>query len=204
MGDVDIKFDEAKLRSIQKMLAGIPKAMPKAMSRAINKTATSSKAEIARRIAAEIKLTQTAVKKGIGLQKATYARWQARLGIGDTGGDVVAGKQLGRKSGRIPLIYFGARKTKHALTYQISRIGGRKKITDKPVPFVQTMNTFKGVFRRLTKKRFPVTHLYGPSLAGVFEGAAGIAADVQKSAYVKLEKNIDSQIRYLLSKRKTA
>ena len=181
MADVEIKLDEAKLRRVQEMLRDIPKGMPKVMYRALDRTQKSTLAEIARRIAAEIKVKQSGVKKGIKITRPTYTRWQARLGIGGTVKDVSEGKHLGRKKGRIPLIYFGAKQTKKGVSYQISRQGGRKKITETPAPFIQTMNTFRGVFRRRTKKRWPVTHLYGPSLVGVFEGAAGIAEDVQPS-----------------------
>lgn len=193
MADVEIKYDEAKLRKIQKMLRDIPNAMPKVMSRAINRTSKSALAEIARKIAAEVKITQAAIKKGIKITKATYTRWQAWLDL---------------HTKRIPLIRFRAKPLKKGVSYQISKTGGRKKITEPARPFIQTMpiSGHKGVFRRHTEKtkRLPIVQLFGPSLGGVFEGAAGIAAEVQESTTKKLEKNIDAQVAYILSKRRSA
>lgn len=192
MADVEIKFDEARLRSIQKMLRDIPNAMPKVMSRGINRTSRSALAEIARKIAAEVKITQAAVKKGVKVTKATYTRWQSWLDL---------------HTKRIPLIKFRARPLKKGISYQISKSGGRKKITDPARPFKQTLPSgHVGIFRRHTPetKRLPIVELFGPSIGGVFEGAAGIAADVQMSTQEKLVKNIDQQIAYILSKRRSA
>ena len=206
MADVEIKFDEKRLDEIRKMLRDIPNAMPKVMSRGINRTQKSSLSEIAKKIAAEITLKQKTIKKSIRLESATYTRWQAKINLGMDERGWLFGKQYGRKEGRIPLIYFKARQSKKGrrkLTYQISKTGGRQTFTEKPLPFIQTMNTFRGVFVRQGKERWPVWHGYGPSIGGVFEGAAGIAAEVQETTSQKLEKNIDQQIAYILSKRKT-
>lgn len=204
---VEIKFDEKRLEEIRKMLRDIPNAMPKVMSRSINKTQTSARAVIVRKIAAEVTLKQKAIRKSIRIEKATYTRWQAKIALGMDAQGIEAGKQLGRKEGRIPLIYFEARqrkKGKRKLTYQVSKTGGKQTFTEKPLPFIQAMNTFKGVFSRVGKERYPVEHFYGPSIGGVFEGVAGIAEEVQLSAHEKLVKNIDNQVAYILSKRKAS
>lgn len=189
---VEIKFDEKRLEEIRKLLRGIPNAMPNVMSRGINKTTTSTRAEIARRIAAEVKITQAAVKKSIKVTKATRTRWRADLDL---------------FTKRIPLIKFGAKELKKGVSYRISKSGGRKKITDPARPFIQTLPSGHiGVFRRHTPetKRLPIVELKGPSIGGVFEGAAGIAAEVQESSMEKLELNIDRQVAYILSKRRAA
>lgn len=206
-GAVEIKFDEKRLREVQKMLAGIPKAMPMVMSRAINRTEKSARAEIVRKIAAEVTLKQKPIKKSIRIEKATRTRWLAKIILGLAARGIAAGKHLGRKEGRIPLIYFKAtqgKKGKRKVKYQVSKTGGRQTFTEKPLPFITEMSTFKGVFRRVGKERYPVEHFYGPSIGGVFEGAAGVAAEVQESTTEKLTKNIDQQIAFILSRRKTA
>ena len=130
---LEIKFDEKELDEIRKMLRGIPNAMPKVISRGINRTTTSTRAEIARRIAAEVKIIQSAVKKGIKVLKATQARWRADLDL---------------LTKRIPLIKFGARPLKKGVSYRISKSGGQKKITDPARPFKQTMKSgHVGIFR---------------------------------------------------------
>lgn len=190
---VDIKFDEAKLRQVRYMLRDIPKAMPKVMSRSINRTSKSAVVEIARQIAGNVKITQAVVKKGIKVQKATYTRWRAWLDL---------------NTKRIPLIKFRARQIKKGVSYQIKKGGGRQRITEPPRPFIQTMpaSGHVGVFKRHTERtrRLPIVQLYGPSVAGVFEGASGIATDVQRTTAKRLVKNIDSQVAYILNKRRSA
>lgn len=202
---VEIKFDEKKLNEIRRMLRSIPNAMPKAMKWAINKTQISARAEIVKKIAAEVTLKQKAIRKSIRIEKATNTRWQAIIKLGMDAHGIAAGKHLGRKEGRIPLISFKAsqrKKGKRKLTYQVSKTGGRETFTETPLPFIQTINTYRGVFRRVGEDRFPVEGVYGPSIGGVFEGAAGIAAEVQESTGRKLETNIDRQVAFILSRRK--
>ena len=182
---VEVKFDEAKLARIQRMLRAVPAGMPRVMSRGINRTATAARVSIARRIAARVKIKQSAIKKGISLKKATYRRWIAHLNI--------YGK-------RIPLINFGARQLKAGTSYRIAKAGPRKRIQSA---FIQTMQSgHRGVFRRYreTTKRLPIVQLYGPSVGAVFEGAGRLAKEVQREAYKKLEKNIDDQVKLALSK----
>ncbi len=203
---LEIKFDEQRLKEIQRLLREIPNALPKVMSRGINRTTTSARAEIVKRIAAEITLKQKVIKKSIRTEKATITRWMAKILLGLAALGIKAGTHLGRKEGRVPLIYFKAsqrKKGKRKLTYQI-KPGEKESFSGKPLPFIATMKTFRGVFRRVGKERFPVEHIYGPSVGGVFEGTAGIAAEVQQSAGEKLEKNIDQQIAFQLSRRRTA
>lgn len=184
---VEVKYDKAQLERVRRLLREVPNQMSTVMSRGINRTARSAIVEIARRIAAKAKIKQTAIKKGITLHKATRRIWQATL-------------DLTKK--RIPLIVFKARQTKKGISYQIEKAGGRKRI---PSAFIQTMPSgHKGVFRRHmpTTKRLPIIEPLGPSIGSLFEGAAGIAKDVQKSTAKKLEKNIDAQIKYILEKRR--
>ncbi len=186
---VEIKYDEAKLARVRKMLRDIPQGMPRVMSKAINRTATSARAEISRRISGRVKINISAVKKGIALHRASYSRWQAVL-------DLV--------TRRIPLIKFGAKQLKTGVSYQISKLEGRKRVTEPPYPFIQTMPSgHRGVFRRHrpTTKRLPIIQLLGPSIGAVFEGAGKIAADVQQETSKKLEKNIDDQVKFILARR---
>jgi len=191
---VTVKADEQQLRRVQKLLREVPNKMPQAMSRAINKTGTSTKAEIARLIAANAKIKQKGIKKGIRMKKATRSRWLATLNI---------------TSRRIPLIYLKTRKTKKGVTYQgpgdvyanKQKIGKAGLITSA---FKQKMPSsgHKGIFLRRINKRLPIDELFGPSPAELFEGVKGIAKQVTRSANEKLSKNIDAKLNYILEKRK--
>ena len=132
MIDVEIKFDDRKLKNIQQILAGIPNAMPRIVSRAINRTAGPAKTQISRAIRQEINIKAGDLNKKIKVQKATFTNWEARI-------------KLSTK--RIPLMKFAARQTKEGVTYKIKKSGGRKIIFE--IGFIARMsNAHRGVFAR--------------------------------------------------------
>lgn len=179
---VEIKFDEAKLRNVQRMLRDIPRALPRVMSRAINKTATSAKTDIARRIAGQVSLKVSTIKKNITLRRATYRVWQAVLGIWTK---------------RIPLINFSARQTAEGISYSISKAEGRKTIKSA---FIATMSSgHTGVFKRTGPGRLPIIELKGPSVGEVFRGAPGLARTAERQAYQKLYRNVEDQVKLALA-----
>lgn len=205
-GFVDIEVDESKLKAVERQVRGIPGAMNRIMPPAINRTATTARVTTAQAIAGQIKWAVSTVKKGIKIIKARRGLWKARVSV---------------TTKRIPLIHFGTRQTQKGVSYQISKSKGRKTIAGA---FKQTMPTtgpkqkkgHKGVFMRKGKAktstgldtkgrprkgRLPIRELYGPSLGIVFEDAASIAADITASTGDVLEKNIDSKVQFLLSRR---
>lgn len=192
---VSVKLNERQMRRVQNLLREVPRAVPMIMSRSINKTAKSTKAETARLIAANAKISQKGIKKGIWMKKATRRRWLATLNI---------------TSRRIPLIYLRPGKTKKGVTYRGPGdvYANKQKVASSGglilSAFKQVMpgSGHKGVFLRRTKKRLPIDELFGPSAAELFEGVAGISKQVKRSANEKLTKNIDAQINYVLEKRR--
>lgn len=184
MSDVTVKFDKSKLRRVQRIFKDTPKVIPKIVSRAINRTTTTARAEIARKIAAEVKIKISDIKNKIGRTKATSRRWESILNI---------------KARRIPLMKFGAKQTAKGVSYTIKKSGGRKFIESA---FIATMKSgHQGVFKRKTAGRLPIIELFGPSVGEVFEGSGKIAKEITVSAYKKLQKNIDDQIKLQLAKR---
>lgn len=182
---VEIKFDEKRLRGIQKMLRSIPNGMPKVMTWAINRTATSAKAGIVKSIAGEVNVKQKSIRTRITKEKATYSSWQARLGI---------------EKKRISLISFkGTSQTKKGVGYRIDAGGARKLV---PSAFIGTPRRtgFAGVLKRMSKHRYPLAWLRGPSLGHIFEEAPSVVKEVTESTSEKLVKNIDTRIKYLLEK----
>ena len=183
---IEIKIDEKKLRQIQQMLRDVPAKMGLVISRSINRTTAGARADIAREIAGRVNMKQAAIKKGIIQKKSNRNYWQGELDI---------------TSRRIPLIEFSAGQTARGVTYRIDKTGGRQL---RESAFIATMASgHTGVFRRKAKGRLPIVELRGPSVGIVFEGAAGLTRRIEALAYKKLEQNIDSQVRYILEKRKT-
>lgn len=186
-GLVEIKFDSKKLRQIQSMLSSYPRALPKVMSRAINRTASSARTQTARKISEIVRLKVSTIRKRVSLEKASYTRWIATLGISGY---------------RIPLINFGAKQTRTGVSYTIDKKSGRKKLAHA---FVATMSSgHKGVFKRKGEDRLPIVELYGPSLGVIFEGASGLAAEITHDAYRELGKNIDQQVALILKRARVA
>ena len=189
---LDIKIDNKKLKRMEKMLKGVPGGMGKAVSRAINKSAMSARTQIARQVAAEIKVKVGSARKAVELKRATTKRWRADLGVDKK---------------RIPLIDFAARQTKKGTTYQIDKEGGREKISDA---FIRSVGSgHEGVFRRAgsitgdnSQGRLPIIQLQGPSIAVAFEGAKGLAQRITAAAYQDLGKKLDTQVELLLKRGK--
>jgi hypothetical protein len=197
---VEVKVDEIKLANIRRMLVEIPNAMPTVISRGINRTATSARAELNRRLFKHLNLPKKRIGQNIKLYKALSTRWQATIDI---------------FTRAVPLIHYGARTLKgKGVSYAILRGGGRKKIITPPTSaFIQTMPSgHVGVFRRrpggpIAVSKLGSRYIYelkGPSVGAAFEGAPGMAVQVQWWAAAKLEKNIDDQVAFILNKWRSA
>lgn len=181
---VEIKIDEPQLRQVRQTLAGIPKAMPRVISRAINRTISPAKTAVSRGIRQEVNIKAGDLNKKIKVEKATFGKWEGRI-------------KLSTK--RIPLEDFGAKQTAKGVSYKIKKAGGRKVISSG---FIATMASgHTGVFKRKGKTRLPIQEKFGPSIGIVFKRANRLVQKVTADAYKNLEKNIDSQIRFILSRK---
>lgn len=212
MATVEIKLHAAQFASLRRMLAAVPREIPKVMAGAINVTARAAKERAIDEIRGQINLKRKDLRDLLKLRKATRRVWSATIEI--------PGRRLG-------LIRFGAKQTQKGVSYKI-KAGGRKQIRHA---FVQTVNTAKNVWRRAAKRsgllgrlkkglkgraadyqrnaqeasnlvgRLPIVRLRGPSLGQVVHDARAILKRTQEEAAANLEKNIDSKVAWILSKR---
>jgi len=179
---LEIKFDDEKLKQVQRVLRDIPKALPRVMSRGLNRTATSARTQVSRSLAKEIGLKIKDVRDKLTLQRATYSNWRSAVGI---------------SSKRFGLIKFGARQTKKGVTYK----KGRKRVLIRHA-FIATMKTgHRGVFLRKGPPRLPIQELRGPSLAQVYAGTRDEVNHIQAESAAKLQKNIHDQVDLILKRR---
>jgi len=179
---LEIKFDDVKLKQVQRVLRDIPKALPKVMSRGLNRTATSARTQISRSLAKEIGLKIKDVRGKLSLQRATYSNWRSAVGV---------------SSKRFGLIKFRARQTKKGVTYK----KGRKRILFRHA-FIATMKTgHRGVFLRKGPARLPIQELKGPSLAQVYKGARDDVNRIQAESAKRLAKNIHDQVNLILKRK---
>lgn len=186
--DIEIQIDRRQVKSVQRLLAAVPNGWPRAASRAVNRTATRARTWITREISSETKLRQTDVRKAIIVRRATYRLLEAHLLI---------------SGGRIPLIRLGARQTRRGVTYRDWRRPGRRLWRRA---FIQTMRSgHRGAFIRARAGgqavgRLPIWELHGPSIQGVYEGAAGLARRMMEQTQNQLHDELNTQVKVLLER----
>jgi len=202
---IEVKVNKAQLRAVHQMLRDVPSGLKRTMSRAINRTAISARAAIVNRVYGLVAAKKGAIRKAITLKRATFSRWAADLGV---------------YGERIPIFAFGARQTKRGVTYKISRGGGRKTISKAFIAKMKSGHTgvferkneqpsrftrkplSAGIYANLPRKyRLPILEKFGPSVGGVFVRDTTGRRQVEAKAGLDLEKNIDSQVRLLISRR---
>jgi hypothetical protein len=190
--DIEVKVSDKKLKELLKALKGSSRDMGRLMFRSIDRTTKQSRTQIVNKITEKVALKKKDARNAIKYTKPSYTHWVALLDIFNN---------------RIPLIKFGARQTKKAVSYRISKDGGREKI---PKAFIAILKTgHKGVFKRVGDGddlvgRLPITEKKGVSVGHLFENAGDIAKQVLKSTNERLAINIDKQLALMMEKMKKA
>jgi len=175
---MDIREAESMLSFVERM------ALPKATTRALNKTVKSVQSLAIKLIAKDIGIAQKDVRKSMYILKSKWTKPEASL--------VAGGK-------RIPIIGIKARQTKAGVTYR-GKGGGRGSI---PGAFIATMESgHKSVFKRLSKKRFPLVQLYGPSIPKVFIDSA-LTRAMENHTAERFSKTLAHELKYELARRAT-
>jgi hypothetical protein len=210
---VDVKADIS--RALRKLDIGRDEAR-KAIPRALNKTATTARADAARRIASVgYKIKIAALKRAISIRKANASELRAVL------------KATGRP---IPLIAYGARQTKQGVS--IAVLNGRKQLEHA---FIATMKSgHKSVFLRFdqatargfkrdgkllssarrgfrvsaggltgssnAKHGLPIRELFGPSVPSAFKNEI-VQTALEQAIRERFAVVLEQELRYVVSKR---
>ena len=184
---IEIKFDEAKLRNIQRLLQNIPRAIPKVICRSINRTVTPVRTSMAKQLLgrvnaelAAVKAMQKAsgrkvaktgkgtnfrfksstIKQNIKFQRATYKRWQGLIWI----------KSLKGQEAQAT-----------AETAFIARMPKSGKIS---------------IFKRLGAARLPIADQLRRLMRMYFMGFSG---QIKREAQARFERNIEDQVKLALA-----
>ena len=180
----EIIMDKRQIEEVRRMLASVPKAWPRVAKNAINKTATTVRSKIVKRISKDTGIKQKAVREQTRLRRASRAFLQATVSL------------LGKS---IPIINMAARETKKGVTYK----AGKGKRTLIPGGFIATMPSgHTGAFMRRHHTRLPIRELFGPNIAGAYEGELDMEIRVEATGL--LQHYIDEEIGRLLEKRRAA
>jgi hypothetical protein len=149
-----------------------------AAARAGNRTLSSRRTLAVRALAENTGLAQKDIRPGVAIEKMTVARLEGKL------------RFTGR---RIPLIAFGARQTRHGVSYRLP--GGRGQA---PHAFLATMRSgHHGVFQRTGGPRLPIVELFGPSLPHVVQ-KSGLLDTLGRDAMAEYQANFRHEVDFLV------
>jgi len=205
-----VVLDKGKIARIERATAGLRGGLSRIMVRALRRTASGARTDFSRLIRTQINAKARDVKKRIYDEvKATQSRWLWRIGLSNRRLAVSAFKARGSKT--------------KGVSYSITK-GNVKRL---PRAFVAKMRyadpdrgTYKAIFRRaqlgdkafaagkgkLTKagtrvQRTPLVFLRGPSIGEHVENMPHLLARVQKRGLHRLNREVDSQVKYEIAKR---
>lgn len=198
---IEIKFDDKKLKILERELRSFGRnALPKVMSRALNRTAMSARTASARFLSRETGVKIKDVRKRIIVERANYKIWRSAIRV--------SGK-------RLSLGYLQPRMRKSGLS--VKHGGKRVRVTKafeakrgffirQPRGGTGREHTI-GVGRALEIDqsprvgRLPIARIRGPVLAKVYTRTPEEVSRIQAESMNKLEKNVNDQVRLILSKR---
>ena len=216
MIETEIQIDKVKMRQIEAALQGHSRNLGRVVYRALRDTAKHGRTLMDREVRARIVVKKKAVMaRIIDLEKPSYTRWRATLGLS------------GR---RLHIASFGSVSQKQiGVGYTIQR-GRRKTIRHA---FVRTMRkkakspeakeeTYRVVFRRTLRgehgfgrgrptrrgilpgrivSRTPLIAPKGPSIGEVIKDAPAVLAKIEREGALKLSTELDRHVKVELSRR---
>ena len=166
---VEIIFDDRQLRSIERMLKGVPNGMRRVMPRSINRAAAYARTQTSRKVRDKTGLKYGEILKRIHVSKATSFRWAAVIRLSDK---------------RFPLIDFDAEQTGTGVAFK-----GPRGIQELKHGFIRnsTSSGKKVALRRARSDsggglvgQYPIFKRYGYSIAGFWSAAPQIVAETMR------------------------
>lgn len=175
MATTVIRFDTS---DVQKTMRAYRTRFPKAVRRALKRAATTARAQLARDVAADMKLKVGVVKDGLSTREAADAV------------TILATVK------RVPLYDFLPARADPRGRYP-SRGKGVLRVRGKTYPhaFVARMASGHwGIFKRMEPWRLPIAELYG---ASIWQSAVNHVAGAQTAGLAALQKNLASELNFV-------
>lgn len=194
--DLEIKYDKRQISRVAGMLSAVPKELPGVMSRGINKTLSRGKTIVKNKIAKVSTMQKKYIGRGIKVVKATRSLWEGHLLLSNKATPGIAFMPKMFAVGR------GKKRLKLGITLKFWKGESRKVFRHA---FITKMKQgHKGVFIRAERgsgrvKRLPIEEIWGPSVSDVAENEQ---LKIKESLGNELEKQIHSQIQYVLYKKR--
>ena len=194
---ITIEFDANQLQSVTTRLREIGANVPKVLAAAVNDTAKQQKTKISSRLRERVNIKKKDIDPHINFSRATPANPSCVLTLS--------------KTKRLSLKYFAARQNKRGVTYQVSKVGGRKSIAHAFILKVLGGHVFErlGPPRPAKKGRYKgkmrqaIVKLFGPSPWGVFV-KSGLEAETLTTAQEDLHDNLEHRVKFELLKKSGA
>jgi hypothetical protein len=189
MSEARVYFDEVgefKLDEAVKLLAGIPGGVYKAVGSAIKRSAKHGLTVGMRIVSKEYAATQkvlkastkninTIVKGGAGSYEVTF----------------------GYRGNLIPLMKYDTRvNRKGQVKTRVLRQNSRQTLDHA---FAAQMGGHKGIYERLTEKRFPVRELFGPSAVQAFYARESTVDKMDEEIRATYDKRIEHEVLRILN-----
>lgn len=195
MPTIAVKADPRQLAEVDQLLAGVANGANRAYAAAINTTLKTGRSRLTKRIIQQLGgVKQKDLKDQITVRPASAGSGQAAAVL--SGAIKISARP-------VPLYDYAPRpsmpgKTK-AAGVSIRGVTGRQLIAHS---FIARMKSGHiGIWKRVRGKR-AIYELKGPTPAGTFEKAPGLAEEVLSNLGEDLAKNLDSKVRWLLQRRK--
>jgi hypothetical protein len=180
-----VNIDSQSLASVRKTIESLGANIKRELNIAVSETTRQVKIKASRKLREVIPVPVKVLKKAIAVTRKSK--------VADLTSEIVMIQGY-----PIPLRYFGARQTKTGVTYKQSGPDkGRGKI---PGAFM-LHGYFPTVYKRTTKKRFPLEPQKGPA-PGDYYQSAGVTDLALDTAREELPKQITERIRVLTLKAK--
>lgn len=190
---LEIRYDDRKLKDLQRTLAGIPNAMPRVMSRGLNRTATEARTQLSRFLSGKVGLRVKDVRSRLGLQRATHNNWRSAVRF---------------LAATMPIIRFPTEQTSTGVTYKLRR---GKSATILHAFIARMPAGHKGVFLRARYAKGRYVSMQGKKkeaiyeqkivLSEIFTGSESELDRIYRDSHERLAKNIHDQVQLILRRR---
>lgn len=181
-----IEIDKKQMEVVKKLFKGMESKLPTILMRAINRAADNAKTNMGKETSRNYIVKAGDVKSTVKIVKANTRR---------LGAIVIS------NGAKVPLYKFKVspsipkpKNPPKAYKVKVKKSGNLKSILGA---FVADINGYNRVMQRESKKRLPITQLYGPSIPEMI-GNKSVSQYIENEAAKTLEKRIDHEIKRIM------
>lgn len=193
----EIRYDDKRLKQLERTLKGIPRALPKVMSRALNRTTEKARTDLSRFGAKRFGWRKKDVMRYITIRHASYKNWRSNLSFPKRKISVIhlKAKEKSGVSYKDPIS--GSRRTESSAFIATGKKKGRQ-VWRRSVHAIGRRKYISWAGRRMEA----LYMMKGPSLFGLLmEHARAETERIHRESMQRLQKNIQDQVRLILRRR---